>query len=48
MLRGSLKALGLDPEAAGIAATRRAEELSVEEFCALARLLAGTADAPAG
>lgn len=47
MLRGSLKALGLDPEAAGIAATRRAEELSVEEFCALARLLASTADAAA-
>ncbi|HYN39777.1 MAG TPA: 16S rRNA (adenine(1518)-N(6)/adenine(1519)-N(6))-dimethyltransferase RsmA [Rhodospirillales bacterium] len=40
MLRGSLKALGIDPELAGIAATRRAEELSVEEFCALARLLA--------
>ena len=43
MLRGSLKALGIDPEAAGIAATRRAEELSVEEFCALSRLLAPTA-----
>lgn len=39
MLRGSLKALGLDPEAAGIAPTRRAEELTVEEFCSLARLL---------
>ncbi|MFO1145988.1 MAG: 16S rRNA (adenine(1518)-N(6)/adenine(1519)-N(6))-dimethyltransferase RsmA [Rhodospirillales bacterium] len=39
MLRGSLKALGIDPEAAGIAATRRGEELSVQEFCALARLL---------
>jgi 16S rRNA (adenine1518-N6/adenine1519-N6)-dimethyltransferase len=39
MLRGSLRKLGIDPEAAGIAATRRAEELSVEEFCALARLL---------
>lgn len=39
MLRGSLKALGIHPEAAGIAATRRAEELSVQEFCALARLL---------
>lgn len=39
MLRGSLKALGVDPAAAGIDATRRAEELSVEQFCALARLL---------
>jgi 16S rRNA (adenine1518-N6/adenine1519-N6)-dimethyltransferase len=41
MLRSSLKALGIPPEAllakAGIAPTRRAEELSVEEFCALAR-----------
>jgi 16S rRNA (adenine1518-N6/adenine1519-N6)-dimethyltransferase len=41
MLRQSLKSLGLPPEpllgAAGIAPTRRAEELSVEEFCALAR-----------
>jgi 16S rRNA (adenine1518-N6/adenine1519-N6)-dimethyltransferase len=39
MLRSSLKALGVDSEAllarAGIVATRRAEELSVEEFCAL-------------
>lgn len=39
MLRGSLKSLGLDPAAAGIDPTRRAEDLSVEEFCALARLL---------
>lgn len=42
MLRASLKSLGLgDPtgfiEAVGISPTRRAEELSVEEFCALAR-----------
>lgn len=42
MLRASLKSLGLgDPavfiEAAGISPTQRAEELSVEEFCALAR-----------
>jgi len=41
MLRSSLKALGLPPEPmlakAGIDPTRRAEELSVEEFCALAR-----------
>ena len=38
MLRGSLKALELDPRAAGIDPTCRAEELSVEEFCALARV----------
>ncbi len=41
MLRSSLKALGVGSEAllarAGIAPTRRAEELSIEEFCALAR-----------
>ncbi|HEX2113507.1 MAG TPA: rRNA adenine dimethyltransferase family protein, partial [Alphaproteobacteria bacterium] len=41
MLRSSLKALGAPPEAllsnAGIDPTRWAEELSVEEFCALAR-----------
>jgi 16S rRNA (adenine1518-N6/adenine1519-N6)-dimethyltransferase len=41
MLRGSLRALGLDPELAGIDPTRRAEDLSVEEFCALARHLEG-------
>jgi 16S rRNA (adenine1518-N6/adenine1519-N6)-dimethyltransferase len=44
MLRSSLKTLVVDPAAllgqAGIAPTRRAEELSVEEFCALARLYA--------
>jgi 16S rRNA (adenine1518-N6/adenine1519-N6)-dimethyltransferase len=41
MLRGSLKSLGGKTdallEAAGIDGTRRAESLSVEEFCALAR-----------
>ena len=41
MLRSSLKALGVAPETllaqAGIEPTRRAEELSVEQFCALAR-----------
>ena len=41
MLRQSLKSLGVDAGAllagAGIVPTRRAEELSVEEFCALAR-----------
>lgn len=41
MLRGSLKVLGLDPEAAGIDPKRRAEDLSVEAFCALARQLEG-------
>jgi 16S rRNA (adenine1518-N6/adenine1519-N6)-dimethyltransferase len=43
MLRQSLKTLGSDPawlfEATGIAPTARAEELSVEDFCALARLV---------
>jgi 16S rRNA (adenine1518-N6/adenine1519-N6)-dimethyltransferase len=41
MLRSSLKALGVPVEpllaAAGISGTARAEELSVTEFCALAR-----------
>ncbi|MDX5366555.1 MAG: 16S rRNA (adenine(1518)-N(6)/adenine(1519)-N(6))-dimethyltransferase RsmA, partial [Alphaproteobacteria bacterium] len=42
MLRAALKSLGRgDPtqliEAAGVAPTQRAEELSVEQFCALAR-----------
>jgi 16S rRNA (adenine1518-N6/adenine1519-N6)-dimethyltransferase len=44
MLRQSLKRLGMAPEpllaAAGIVPSRRAEELSVEEFCTLARALA--------
>ncbi len=43
MLRQSLKSLGADTaallNAAGIVETRRAEELSVEEFCALTRAL---------
>jgi 16S rRNA (adenine1518-N6/adenine1519-N6)-dimethyltransferase len=46
MLRQSLKALGGDPAAllaaAGIAGERRAEELEVAEFCALAAALAAT------
>lgn len=45
MLRSSLKSLLPDPtaiiEEAGIDPTQRAEELSVEEFCALARAYAG-------
>ncbi|HVB18437.1 MAG TPA: 16S rRNA (adenine(1518)-N(6)/adenine(1519)-N(6))-dimethyltransferase RsmA [Stellaceae bacterium] len=44
MLRASLKTLGVPVEpllaAAGVAPTARAEELSVAEFCALARALA--------
>lgn len=40
MLRSSLRRLGVDPARAGIDARRRAEDLSVEEFCALAQLLA--------
>jgi 16S rRNA (adenine1518-N6/adenine1519-N6)-dimethyltransferase len=43
MLRASLRTLGVPSEAllaeAGIAPTSRAEELSVEQFCALARAL---------
>ncbi len=43
MLRQSLKSLGGDPAgllaAAGVADTSRAEELSLDEFCALARAL---------
>ena len=43
MLRQSLRSLGVDVmsllTATGIEATRRAEELSIEEFCALARAL---------
>jgi len=39
MLRQSLKALKLNPEDVGIKETARAEELSVEDFAALARLL---------
>ncbi len=45
MLRGSLKSLGTDPltllDAAGIAPEARAETVSVEGFCALARALDG-------
>jgi 16S rRNA (adenine1518-N6/adenine1519-N6)-dimethyltransferase len=45
MLRSSLKGLGPDVEeklvAAGIPPTARAEEISLEAFCALARLVAG-------
>jgi 16S rRNA (adenine1518-N6/adenine1519-N6)-dimethyltransferase len=44
MLRSALRSLGVDPlpclAAAGIAAERRAETMSVEEFCALARAFA--------
>jgi 16S rRNA (adenine1518-N6/adenine1519-N6)-dimethyltransferase len=50
MLRSSLKTLGVAPETllaeAGIAPTRRAEELSVEEFCALARAFSGLRASP--
>ena len=45
MLRQSLKTLGTDPGPllvqAGLEATQRAEELAVEDFCALARALDG-------
>lgn len=50
MLRSSLKSLGVDVEAlltrAAIEPTRRAEELSVEEFCALARAFSGLRASP--
>jgi 16S rRNA (adenine1518-N6/adenine1519-N6)-dimethyltransferase len=39
MLRGSLRPLGLDPAAAGLDPTVRAEDVPVEGFCALAREL---------
>jgi 16S rRNA (adenine1518-N6/adenine1519-N6)-dimethyltransferase len=39
MLRSSLRSLGLDLPALGIAPTARAENLGVEEFCALARAI---------
>ncbi len=41
MLRSSLKPLGLDLSALGIEPTARAEEFSVEQFCAIARVMAG-------
>ena len=40
MLRSSLKPLGLDPQRLGLDPTARAEELTVEQFCVLARALA--------
>jgi 16S rRNA (adenine1518-N6/adenine1519-N6)-dimethyltransferase len=50
MLRQSLRSLPADAaallDAAGIAPTRRAEELSVEEFCALARAYVAAASVP--
>lgn len=39
MLRGSLRTLGINSADAGIDPTRRPEDLTVEEFCALAALL---------
>jgi len=52
MLRSSLKTLGgaVEPllAAAGVTPTARAEELSVEEFCALARAFEKAVEEPAG
>ncbi len=52
MLRASLKTLGTDTERliaeAGVASTARAEELSVAEFCALARALSRLSGPGAG
>ncbi|MEE9318659.1 MAG: 16S rRNA (adenine(1518)-N(6)/adenine(1519)-N(6))-dimethyltransferase RsmA [Rhodospirillales bacterium] len=45
MLRSSLKSLDLDLKALGIEPTARAEELPVEQFCALARAVEGKAPA---
>lgn len=39
MLRQSLKSLGIDPNDAGLKETARAEELSVEDFAKLAKLI---------
>lgn len=39
MLRSSLKSLGINPADANIDPEKRAEQLSIEEFCALARLI---------
>jgi len=39
MLRSSLKSLGINPADVGIDPELRAEQLTIEEFCALARLL---------
>jgi 16S rRNA (adenine1518-N6/adenine1519-N6)-dimethyltransferase len=47
MLRSSLKSLGIEPAAVGVEPTRRAEELTVESFCALARLYAAARAAAA-
>ena len=51
MLRQSLKSLGTDPDfvlsQTRIDPTRRAEELTVEEFCALARAIAPLTNPPA-
>lgn len=47
MLRASLKRLELDVAACGIEPTARAEELSVEQFCALARALEAKGRNPA-
>ncbi len=48
MLRSALKTLGADPaellDATGILPTARAEELEIEEFCALARALEAMAE----
>jgi 16S rRNA (adenine1518-N6/adenine1519-N6)-dimethyltransferase len=50
MIRASLTTLAADPApliaAAGVAGTARAEQLSIEQFCALARALAGGGAAP--
>ncbi|MBT3306410.1 MAG: 16S rRNA (adenine(1518)-N(6)/adenine(1519)-N(6))-dimethyltransferase, partial [Alphaproteobacteria bacterium] len=41
MLRSSLKTLNLDFDALGITPTARAEELTIEQFCAIANTITG-------
>jgi 16S rRNA (adenine1518-N6/adenine1519-N6)-dimethyltransferase len=52
MLRQSLRSLAGDAEAlcrqAGVPPTARAEELAIEQFCALARAAAASASSPSG
>jgi 16S rRNA (adenine1518-N6/adenine1519-N6)-dimethyltransferase len=39
MLRSSLKSIGIDPSDAGIDPQLRAEQLTIEQFCALTHLI---------
>lgn len=48
MLRASLRGLGIDIEACGISPEARAETLSIEDFCRLARALGEGREKPTG